>query len=111
MKALQTFLIEHNYLAPSNDTGLYGPLTMQAVQKFQCAESIVCSGNEASTGYGVAGPKTLAKLNTATPTTPPSPSSRTTNLTPAQADAIIALIQAFGADAEVIANVKRVLGR
>ncbi|MEK7095998.1 MAG: fibronectin type III domain-containing protein, partial [Patescibacteria group bacterium] len=113
VKNLQTFLIQHNYLAPSNDTGLYGPLTRQAVQKYQCDHNIVCSGNEFSTGYGVVGQQTLAKLNTtSTTTTPPAPSSAAkTNLTPAQADAIIALIQAFGAEAEVVARVKGVLGR
>ena len=108
MKSLQTFLIQTNYLAPSNSTGFFGSLTKQAVQKFQCAQKIVCGGTEAVTGYGVAGPKTIARLNGGTITTS---SSSTSTLTPAQADAIISILQSFNADASVIASVKRVLGR
>ncbi|MDO8742766.1 MAG: Ig-like domain-containing protein [bacterium] len=106
VKNLQTFLISSGYLAPANTTGFYGPLTREAVQKYQCAQSIVCSGTQTSTGYGMVGLKTRAKLNGSS-----SSYVSTSTLTPAQADAIIALIQSFGADAAVVARVKVVLGR
>ena len=108
MKTLQTLLIQKGHLPPSNDTGFFGLLTRAAVQKYQCAENIVCSGTESSSGYGVAGPKTIARLNGGTITTS---SSSTSTLTPAQADAIISVLQSFNADASVIASVRRALGR
>lgn len=48
--------------SPGNETTLYGALTRAAVQRFQCAKSIVCSGDGFSTGYGVFGPRTRAAL-------------------------------------------------
>jgi peptidoglycan hydrolase-like protein with peptidoglycan-binding domain len=105
VQSLQSFLIQQNYLAPTNNTGFYGSLTQKAVEKYQCARNLICSGTEVSTGYGVVGPKTRAKLNGS------SSYVSTSKLTPAQADAILALIQSFGADAAVVARVKGVLGR
>lgn len=51
-------------LFPSNVTarGYWGPITIEAVQKFQAKYSIVWSGTPATTGYGALGPKTQAKL-------------------------------------------------
>ena len=46
-----------------NETNHFGPLTIKAVKKFQCQHNIVCFGNEQTTGWGVVGPKTIAKLN------------------------------------------------
>ena len=43
-------------------TGFFGNLTVEAVRQFQCAKGIVCEGDFASTGYGVAGPKTLQRI-------------------------------------------------
>ncbi|MDO8741937.1 MAG: peptidoglycan-binding domain-containing protein, partial [bacterium] len=106
VKNLQTFLIQNNYLAPTNSTGFFGALTRAAVQKYQCAQNIVCSGTQTSTGYGMVGAKTRAKLNGTS-----SSYASTSPLTPAQADSIIALLQSFGADAAVIARVRVVLGR
>ena len=63
VKNLQTFLIGKKHLAANNITGFFGPLTQQAVQKFQCAQGIVCSGDEVSTGYGVIGLKTRARVH------------------------------------------------
>ena len=62
VKTLQALLIGKGYLSPTSITGFFGPLTKQAVQKFQCEQGIVCSGTEATTGYGVMGAKTRARL-------------------------------------------------
>lgn len=43
-------------------TGYFGPLTEKAIQRFQSKNNIVSSGNPQTTGYGLAGPKTRAKL-------------------------------------------------
>lgn len=48
--------------SPGNETTKFGSLTRAAVQKFQCAKNIVCSGNEVTTGYGLVGPHTRAAL-------------------------------------------------
>jgi spore germination protein len=59
---LQQELINQGYMSGSA-TGKFGPLTQAAVEKFQCARGIVCSG----ASYGVAGPKTQAALSGSTP--------------------------------------------
>ena len=110
MQSLQTFLIQQGHLAPTNNTGYYGTLTQKAVEKYQCARSLVCSGTEVSTGYGVVGPKTRTSLNTTTVSTGTT-TSFTTNLTPAQVDAILSVLQSFGAEQAIIEQVKRSLGR
>lgn len=43
-------------------TGFFGPLTEQAVERFQCALGIVCSGEPNTTGYGQVGPVTQAAM-------------------------------------------------
>ncbi len=58
VKALQTQLKTKGYLSASA-TGYFGPATLAAVKKFQCATNIVCSG----AAYGIAGPKTQAGLS------------------------------------------------
>lgn len=57
VKNLQQALAKEGYLSASA-TGYFGPATLAAVKKFQCAKNIVCSG----ASYGVAGPKTQAAL-------------------------------------------------
>jgi peptidoglycan hydrolase-like protein with peptidoglycan-binding domain len=60
---LQTYLATDASIYPEGlVTGYYGPLTMAAVQRFQCKYAIVCSGDVSSTGYGRVGPLTLAKI-------------------------------------------------
>jgi peptidoglycan hydrolase-like protein with peptidoglycan-binding domain len=44
-------------------TGYFGPLTQNAVKKFQKKFGIVSSGEPESTGYGLVGPRTRAKIN------------------------------------------------
>lgn len=62
VRQLQVYLISKSYLAPTNDTGRFGPLTQAAVQAFQRANGIVSSGTPQSTGYGVMGPLTWRKI-------------------------------------------------
>lgn len=45
-----------------NETTYFGSLTRAAVQRFQCAKSIVCEGSESTTGYGQVGPRTRSLL-------------------------------------------------
>lgn len=61
--ALQSFLIANGYLGSSYATGYFGLLTQTAVQKFQCAKNIVCSGSPGTTGWGSVGPHTRAVIN------------------------------------------------
>ncbi|MBI2612370.1 fibronectin type III domain-containing protein [Candidatus Kaiserbacteria bacterium] len=61
---LQSFLATKTSHYPEGlVTGYFGVLTQAAVQRFQCAEEIVCSGTPLSTGYGRVGPMTLVQLN------------------------------------------------
>lgn len=63
VRALQTMLARDLSIYPEGlITGYFGALTRRAVQRFQCAYNIVCSGDEASTGYGQVGPRTRAAL-------------------------------------------------
>jgi hypothetical protein len=50
--------------SPGNDTTKFGSLTKDAVQRFQCAQKIVCSGDEYTTGYGFVGTRTRSALLT-----------------------------------------------
>lgn len=59
--ALQNALIAKKYLPEGKNTGYFGLLTQTAVQKFQCAQSIVCA-NTGGVGYGIYGPRTRAML-------------------------------------------------
>lgn len=59
---LQNTLIAQGDLAAGNNTGYFGRMTEAAVQKFQCRSGIVCVGTPATTGYGVVGPRTQARL-------------------------------------------------
>ncbi len=63
VSALQTYLASTPHYPEKLVTGYFGALTQAAVQRFQCAEEIVCSGTAATTGYGRVGPKTLMQLN------------------------------------------------
>jgi peptidoglycan hydrolase-like protein with peptidoglycan-binding domain len=48
--------------SPGNETNYFGSLTRAALRKFQAKYGIVSSGDEATTGYGLLGPKTRSKL-------------------------------------------------
>lgn len=58
---LQNALISKGYLAAGKNTGYFGPMTLSALQKFQCAQKIACSS--AIAGYGIYGPNTQAALS------------------------------------------------
>ena len=48
--------------SPGFETTKFGSLTRAAVKKFQCARSIICSGDEYSTGYGYVDERTRSAL-------------------------------------------------
>lgn len=61
---MQDFLKAQGHFPSSvNSTGFYGGITLQAVQKFQCANGIVCEGTPETTGYGRFGRLTRGKAN------------------------------------------------
>lgn len=63
---LQTFLASDRTIYPEGlVTGYFGPLTQAAVERYQCRENIVCTGDATTTGYGRVGPLTMARINTA----------------------------------------------
>src|SRR4051812_2750711 len=62
VRAMQNTFITKGYLSAGKATGTFGPATLAAVKKFQCANKIVCSGSS----YGVVGPKTMAALGSKT---------------------------------------------
>lgn len=74
VRTLQRILNGAGYLvadagpgSPGNETTLFGALTREALQKFQCAREIVCTGSEESTGFGLLGPRTRIALMGETP--------------------------------------------
>lgn len=61
---LQTLLAEFFGVYPEAQiTGYFGPLTEKALQRFQKKYGVVGNGSVSSTGWGVLGPKTRAKIN------------------------------------------------
>lgn len=46
-----------------NESTYFGPATLLALEKFQCAKLAVCSGSADTTGYGATGPRTRTALN------------------------------------------------
>ena len=105
--ALQNLLIADGYLTAA-PTGYFGGLTQAAVKKFQAAHKI-------SPQSGYVGALTRVALNMGTtPSTPETSTGSTgsgSSLTSAQVQAILGLLQSFGADASTIANVTAALGK
>jgi len=48
--------------SPGDETEKFGALTHTAVERFQCAQGIACSGDEYSTGYGYVDARTRTAL-------------------------------------------------
>ena len=68
---LQKMLAEDFAIYPEGlITGYYGRLTEKAVQKWQKKHGVVSSGSPSSTGYGVVGPRTRAKITIVCPEKP-----------------------------------------
>lgn len=63
VKALQNILVTQGDLGANYATGFYGALTQKAVQQFQCAQNVVCTGSPWTTGWGMVGGKTRKVLN------------------------------------------------
>ena len=71
VKKLQEFLATDPSIYPEGlTTGYFGELTEKAVQRFQTKHNIVSSGTPQTTGYGLVGPKTRAKLLSVLKNTP-----------------------------------------
>jgi peptidoglycan hydrolase-like protein with peptidoglycan-binding domain len=60
---LQKFLRAEGFLDPLLPVGYFGQATMKALQAFQLKYAITTVGVPGVTGYGVAGSKTLDKIN------------------------------------------------
>lgn len=61
---LQQLLAKDPLIYPENIiSGYYGILTRKAVERFQIKHGVVSGGTPGTTGFGVVGPKTRAKLN------------------------------------------------
>jgi hypothetical protein len=59
---LQNFLKTYGYYTYPTITGFFGGVTQAAVQSFQSANGVVSGGTPATTGYGIVGPMTAAKI-------------------------------------------------
>ncbi|XKT74232.1 MAG: peptidoglycan-binding protein [Patescibacteria group bacterium UBA2163] len=62
VQALQEFLKKEGDYTYPEVTGYFGPVTQEAVQKFQARTGIVSSGSPQTTGYGLVGPSTRRAL-------------------------------------------------
>lgn len=63
VRVLQQYLARDKDIYPEGITsGFYGTLTRKAVERFQIKYGIVSSGTPESTGFGLAGPTTRAKI-------------------------------------------------
>ena len=60
---LQTFLTQKGLLPAGNTSGYFGALTQTALKQYQCNTSIVCTGTETTTGYGMVGGATRTRIN------------------------------------------------
>src|SRR3989338_659947 len=71
---LQKFLAQDSIVYPEGHmTGFYGPLTKQAVKRWQAKNGLVSSGSPDTTGYGVMGVQTREKIRAFCPTPLPIP--------------------------------------
>jgi peptidoglycan hydrolase-like protein with peptidoglycan-binding domain len=94
---LQKILLAGGHLKIAAPTGYFGALSLAAVKSYQKAHGVI------QTGY--VGPLTRGELNKGSLST-----STGSKLNTSQASAVVGFIQAFGADADIIANVRAALG-
>ena len=60
---LQAFLSKDKSIYPEGTvTGYYGPMTEDAVQRWQAMHGIVATGTPSTTGFGIVGPQTLREM-------------------------------------------------
>ncbi|MBI2012995.1 MAG: peptidoglycan-binding protein [Candidatus Colwellbacteria bacterium] len=79
---LQKILAEDPTVYPEGlVTGYYGELTEKAVQRWQAKQGVISSGSPATTGYGIVGQQTRAKIIIICPP-PIFPTDRLTVLSP-----------------------------
>jgi peptidoglycan hydrolase-like protein with peptidoglycan-binding domain len=93
---LQKILLAGGHLKIAAPTGYFGALSLAAVKSYQKAHGVI------QTGY--VGPLTRGELNKG------AIASGGSKLNTSQASAVVGFIQAFGADADIIANVRAALG-
>jgi peptidoglycan hydrolase-like protein with peptidoglycan-binding domain len=62
VEELQQFLKDSGYFSHDEITGYFGPLTEEAVKRFQAKQGLVAGGTPETTGYGQIGPKTRAQI-------------------------------------------------
>jgi peptidoglycan hydrolase-like protein with peptidoglycan-binding domain len=91
VKALQQFLIANNYLTQGDDSGYFGLKTFGAVKRFQCDQTIICTGTSKTTGWGMVGPTTRLKINSLSGGPGPTATEQS------QVDALMAQIAALQA--------------
>ncbi len=61
---LQSFLSKDKSIYPEGAvTGYFGPMTEDAVQRWQAAHDLVTGGTPSTTGFGVVGPRTLKEMD------------------------------------------------
>ena len=64
VEKLQTFLSQFLDIYPEKlVTSFFGPLTQRAIERFQVKYAIISSGSPETTGFGILGPKTRAKIS------------------------------------------------
>ncbi|MGH9436703.1 MAG: peptidoglycan-binding protein [Terriglobia bacterium] len=91
---LQNYLIALGLMPGDDNTGYYGEVTEGAVQKLQCKLTVICSGDTASTGWGVVGPETIKMLTGASVGPTPVPASTgSTAIFPGEEGSIVKTLQ------------------
>lgn len=62
VSSLQQFLKKSGHFTFPSITGYFGPVTREAIEKFQQDKSIVLNGDPTTTGFGAVGPQTRERI-------------------------------------------------